>query len=44
MVDIKPVAYQVKDESIQADGGSFDIGNCANVLQADRQLILVQVL
>ena len=28
------LAYQVKDESIQADGGSFDIGNCANVLSA----------
>ena len=28
------IAYQVKDESIQADGGSFDIGNCANVLSA----------
>ena len=28
------LAYQVKDESIQVDGGSFDIGNCANVLSA----------
>ena len=28
------LAYQVKDESIQADGGSFDIGNCANVHSA----------
>ena len=28
------LAYQVKDESIQIDGGSFDIGNCANVLSA----------
>ena len=25
---------QVKDLSIQADGGSFDIGNCSNVLSA----------
>ena len=25
---------QVKDESIQLDGGSYDIGNCANVLSA----------
>jgi len=28
------IAYQVKDESIQADGGSYDIGNCANVNSA----------
>ena len=28
------LAYQVKDESIQADGGSYDIGNCANVNSA----------
>ena len=28
------LAYQVKDESIQAEGGSFDVGNCANVLSA----------
>ena len=28
------VVYQVKDVSIQADGGSYDIGNCANVNSA----------
>ena len=28
------VVYQVKDVSIQADGGSYDIGNCANVHSA----------
>jgi hypothetical protein len=28
------IAYQVKDVSIQADGGSYDIGNCANVNSA----------
>ncbi len=28
------IAYQVKDVSIQAEGGSFDIGNCANVNSA----------
>ena len=25
------IAYQVKDKSIQAEGGSYGIGNCANV-------------
>ena len=28
------VVYQAKDVSIQADGGSYDIGNCANVNSA----------
>ena len=28
------VVYQVKDVSIQAEGGSYDIGNCANVNSA----------
>ena len=28
------IAYQVKDVSIQAEGGSYDIGNCANVNSA----------
>ena len=28
------IAYQVKDESIQAEGGSYGVGNCANVLSA----------
>ena len=28
------IAYQVRDLGIQAEGGSFDIGNCANVNSA----------
>jgi len=28
------IATQVKDESIQAEGGSYDVGNCANVHSA----------